>query len=459
MTPTSTPTLCGFAPVIPYQREVLDLVRDDFDYTAGNLEILLSGAYGSAKSVLLAHLAVTHCLLYPGARVCVARKALPDLRRTIFAEILEHIDDDLQEGVDYEVNRTQLAIRFRNGSEIISISWSDRKYKKARSLKLSMVVIEELTESDEEDRQAFTELKARLRRIPGIPENLLVCATNPDSPAHWAYTYFIEPNTGAVHPTRKVFYSRTADNPFLDASYISQLRRDMNSREVERYVEGKWVELTKDVIYWAYDAVKNYRESEYKVSEAHPIGLSWDFNIGYGKPLSCCAFQYVDDTFHFFAEVVVEGARTEDSVREMAERGVLDFNTEYVVYGDASGRSRDTRSRTTDYDIIMEALAAHIGPYGQVRARKLVPLSNPPVRTRHNRVNAYCCNADGARRLYVYKACPTLHKGMRLVALKQGGQYVEDDSKEYQHVTTPLGYGVVGTLLYGERRPQGSREL
>jgi hypothetical protein len=73
----------------------------------------------------------------------------------------------------------------------------------------------------------------------------------------------------------------------------------------------------------------------------------------------------------------------------------------------------------------------------------LVPPANPAIRLRHNKLNAYCLNALGERRLFLYKGCDTLDEGLRLTKLKAGGQFVEDDSKPYQHCTTALGYAVV----------------
>ena len=39
-----------------------------------------------------------------------------------------------------------------------------------------------------------------------------------------------------------------------------------------------------------------------------------------------------------------------------------------------------------------------------------------------------------------------LDKGFKLVKLKQGGHYVEDDTPEYQHITTSCGYHVCRML-------------
>ena len=74
-----------------------------------------------------------------------------------------------------------------------------------------------------------------------------------------------------------------------------------------------------------------------------------------------------------------------------------------------------------------------------------VPRSNPPIRERHNIVNAYCCNSLKQIRLFVYAKCKTLHEGFNLTALKKGAEYIEDDSKEYQHITTAAGYRITYT--------------
>jgi PBSX family phage terminase large subunit len=430
----SKPNFADFSPrIIPYQSAVIDYL-DEWDFNNGTPEILLSGSYGSAKSILMAHLTVRHCLENPGARVCLARKALPDLKDTIFKEILEHINDDFIEGKHYTVNHTSAKINWFNGSEIISRSWSDKKYKKGRSLKLSMVVFEELTENNEEDKQAFDTLKARLRRIPTVKENILIAATNPDSPAHWAFKYWFDSDKA----TRKVFKSITTDNPFLDPVYIEQLKADLDPKSAQRYIYGEWVELDADRVYYAYNPERNFLKTTYEINPHYPIILAFDFNIGQGKPMSSCAMQYVHGVFHIFDEVVIQGARTSDSAEAWIEKGIVKPGQRILIRGDASGDARDTRSILSDYDILKRAFS-NTGAIVELQ----VPKANPPIRRRHNLVNAYCQNEAGQVRLYVYKSCPVAHDGMRLTALKKTGDYIEDDSKHYQHVTTAIGYGIV----------------
>ena len=250
-------------------------------------------------------------------------------------------------------------------------------------------------------------------------------------------------------PTRHVYFSLTEQNKFLPPSYILQLKEDLDFRLAERMLRGKWVDIRADVIYSAYDESANYRDLVYTADPLKPIYINWDFNIGEGKPLSLCLSQVEIKegkvkAFHFYNEVIVEGADTEDACHELAARGLLDIDTEYVVHGDATGGSRSTKSKTSDYDIIKKFMSNYRTPDGRkLDVRMDVPASNPPVRTRHNLVNAYCRNDVGAVRLFVYKDCPKLNKGLKLTALKKGGNYIEDDSKDYQHVTTALGYHVV----------------
>jgi hypothetical protein len=460
----SEPTLTKFCPHgIPYQAEVLQLVRKDFDYAHhGTLEILLSGSYGSAKSVLLAHLAVTHCLDNKKARVAIVRRSLPDLKKTIFKEIIEHIDEDLKEGIDYKIRYSSATIVFRNGSEIIAVTWADKRYKRVRSLKLSMVIIEEASENDENDYEGFLAIKARLNRLPKIHENVLICATNPDDPSHWLYDYFIAPNEGGKkHDTRFVFYSKTEQNIYLKRSYIEQLRRDMDAKRARRFLDGEWIELFKDKVYYSYSTDINYRNCPYHVEPDYPVYISWDFNIGVGKPLSVCLFQYINDEFHFFQEIVIEGMRTTNSLEELAAKGLLDLPVpKYIICGDASGKHQDTRNNQDDYSIIVKFLSNYeTDDQKPIAFEKWVPLANPPVRKRHNLVNAYCENAVKERRLFVYEKCPMLHKGLRLVELKKHGDIVEDDSKDYQHVTTAAGYGMHAAILWNKKTPQRTREL
>lgn len=452
----SRPTLCGFSPdVIPWQRNVVDLVNK-YDYSLGNLEILLSGSVGSAKSVLCAHLVVVHCLTFAGAGAGVCRRSMPDLKKTLWLEILNHISEDLVEDKDYFVNKVDMTITFSNGSIIYGLSWADKKYMKFRSLSLSMLVIEEIVENNDDDQEAFKQLKARLRRRPWVPQNILIAATNPDEPNHWVYNYFILPNLKSQHLNRYVFYSRTEDNPFLDPVYVEQLRRDYSPKEVERYLNGQWISLRGETIYYEYNTQKQYLDSViYELKKDLPVYLCFDFNIGQGKPMSSCMFQEdKDGLIHVFKESIVDGGRTLSVMEDYHGRDAFSGITKVFIAGDRNGSNKDTRGPLSDYDIIKKWLVEN-GIQWEFR----VPGANPPLRERHNKVNAYCKNSEGKTRLFLYKGCKVTDEGMRLTKLKDASSYIEDDSKSYQHVTTALGYGIMAVHLWKKQKTQGTRLL
>jgi PBSX family phage terminase large subunit len=441
---TSTPTLEEFDPTqIPFQYKVIKDVRNH-DYSDGTLEILCSGAVGSAKSLLGAHLAVTHCLANPGAQLLVGRKTMPSLKDTLFKKIIEHIGED----VPYEHNKNRSIITFPNRSTIIPYSWADSNFKKVRSLDLSAAIIEELTEN--EDLEFYQEILMRVGRLTHVQEKFVLSMTNPDDPSHPAYKYFIEKE----NKKRKVYYSKTLDNPFLPESYVSQLEANMDPKMARRMLYGEWLSIAQDVIYYGYSKDHNYKKEAYKVNPSHPIHFSFDFNIGIGKPLSVVFFQYIDSIFHVYDEIIIEGSRTEDALEEAFSRGLLDEDTEYQINGDATGRHRDTRSKHSDWDIIrkfMDNCKNSRGSY--VRYRIDVPLTNPKIRDRHNIVNAQLHNAKGQRRVYVYEKAKVVDEGLRLTKLKHGALFSEDDSKYYQHCTTALGYGIIAALREREETP------
>jgi hypothetical protein len=443
---TSTPSLSSFNPkIIPYQFKVIKHVRTENYNENGVQEFLLSGAVGSAKSILMAHIGVTHCLLFRGARCMVGRQSMPDLKDTLIQKIIEHISPDLKEGRDYEYNRSSHKFTFDNYSEIVSRSWADKNFTRFRSLELSCALIEELTESDGEYWGFYEEVFARIGRLSHVPERFLMSATNPDSPRHPAYKRLI----ATKNPNRHVYYSITKDNPFLPATYTEQLKENFDTKTAMRMLEGKWVELDFERIYYNYDSVNNFKDEHYEFDMDLPVDIMFDFNIAAGKPMSACVGQYDSDgVFHAARTYVVQGARTDDILQEIAADNIFEIpEVEFRVFGDASGKHQDTRSKVSDYDIIEKFLANYVTEDKNfLKFRMRVPPSNPPIRKRHNLVNGIMRNANGRTRCFVYKDALKLDEGLRLTKLKDGGSYIEDDTDDFQHVTTAFGYWVVYIL-------------
>lgn len=458
----STPNLTTINPNdIEWQMVCIDLLRGGLDYNKGVHEILLSGSIGSAKSLLMAHVAITHCLMYSDAKVLIGRSSMPRLKDTILQKILDHMKGVLKQGVHYEHNKQSGKITFWNGAEMYCISWADKDYEKFRSYEFSIGIIEELTENNSEQCKGFhTEMIGRIGRInpynSNVKENFVMYATNPSDPSHWAYDYFIK---GAKKSNnydylyhkgmRHVIYSLTIHNKFLPPTYISRLMETYDSKMIQRLLQGLWIYIKTDVIYYEYDSQKHFRLRNTKPHTKLPLRFSFDFNIGVGKPMSSCLLQYNANNkkIVFIDEVVVEGSRTQDQLEEWAAKGYFDLphNPQIIIHGDATGRHNDTRSIDSDYDIIEKFLQKYVRKDGgKLEYEIQVAQSNPPIRTRHNIMNGQLCDANKTVHVQIDRRCVTLDEGFSKTKLKENGKFIEDDSAEcpYQHITTAASYAV-----------------
>jgi len=320
--------------------------------------------------------------------------------------------------------------------------------KKFRSLKLSFAFFEELTENEREHWGFYDAIKQRLGRLPHVPTNLMISATNPDGPEHPAYNHFIQGEK--ENPRIKVCYSLTEDNPFIPKWYIDNLKHDLDEKEAQRMLYGRWVSISGERIYHAYETENNYRGQPYIFNLRYSIDLMFDFNIAEGKPMSAAVGQYIKDEFHLAQSFLIDGGNTWDMMEAIGGSGILDRETTFRVFGDATGKHKDTRSIHSDYTIIKEYLSKY---KERLQFEMCVGRSNPPIRTRHNKVNAYCKNYAGINRFFIYKDAKDADEGMMLTKLTKGTQYKEDDTLRQQHVTTAIGYWIfyVVTFIIGRK--------
>jgi hypothetical protein len=299
-------------------------------------------------------------------------------------------------------------------------------------------------------REAFNLIQARNRdkRV----QNVGLLTTTLDDPASWMYEVFVD---GYDERRMEVIYASTHDNAHnLPDDYIDGLQSTYSAKLFDRMVLAKWVSLESGLIYHAFDRRRNVYEIE--LVDGLPVYWALDFNIGQDKPMSSCVCQItkgegpdgtVRPELHVLDELILESSDTRDAVAEFEARGYGADKSSVIVHGDATGKARDTRSKTSDYGIISDA--------GYTRQR--VPAKNPPIRTRHNVVNRLLESADGDVRLLIHPRCKTLIKGLETGKLKGGANYIEEENY-WQHVTTALGY--LACVEFPERqRVTGGRPL
>jgi PBSX family phage terminase large subunit len=392
---------------------------------------MFSGSIGSAKSICAAHIIARHLIENDGARCLILRRALKDLKRTLWPTLLAHLSDIPHVISSY--NKSEMKITLVNGSECIGDSYDKGDLEKFRSLELSMAAFEEASESN---KDVYDAVKMRIGRLPHCQENLMLTLTNPDEPSHYLYKELIERDGEG---NRKVFYSLTEDNRFLPTWYIDNLKQDLTPQMAKRMLQGQWLSIQGDTPYYAYDTNKQYlKDREYKINANYAVDIGHDFNIGESKPMSCMVAQCINGTFYVARDFVVEGFNTAQIVDEVIDSKIIPDNIRHIrVFGDRNGLNKDSRGNATDYEIIIKKLTQ---AYPMARVEKCVPRANPAIRSRQNIVNAHCLNDNGDIRLYLYRDAKVLDEGLRLTKVKKGSSYQEDDSDYFQHVVTALGY-------------------
>lgn len=437
---------------VRYQHRLVYNIKHKISYEGGAQVILSSGGVGTGKTTVACHLIWLHLIQNPNAFVGVGRRDLKRLKSTLLNPLLAHAPEKWKKDRDYKYNKTEGLLTLKNGARLQLYSWADGNLERFKGEQFTMFVMDEASENDEE---VFTVIYSRLGRVQSVNECMFLMLTNPDEPEHWINKNIIakagfvdgkrvEADEDAVNRNYHVFYSITKDNAHnLKKGYIEGLLRANHQKWIQRNLEGKWISFGGAGVYFAYDEKKQFKKVDYVVDVKYPIYINCDFNISQGKPHSWCFSQYINDQFHFFDEIIIEGASTSKMCDEMFAKGLLNYPTRYIVNGDATGRAKKTVSGYSDFDIIDKYLN-NLKSNGKFDFKIEVDRENPDIKVRHNAVNAYCENGLGQNRIFVYKKCKTLNEAFKLTKLKNGSKYLEDDgpSQKWQHVGSAAGYNI-----------------
>lgn len=174
---------------------------------------------------------------------------------------------------------------------------------------------------------------------------------------------------------------------------------------------------------------KNLTEREFQ--PGMDIIWSHDFNF---TPLSSVIMQRDGDAVYAVDEIVLQSAVAGQAALEFCER-YRGFRGVVYLYGDASGRQGEKHGHDSDYVILEQELKRN-----GFRAQRRDPPANPAIKDGQASLNAKICDATERRTFFVNSGkCPTLHKGLSALKLKEGSTFQEEDAA-YQHITTAVRY-------------------
>ena len=206
---------------------------------------LMSGGFGSGKSLSLYVKLILLCKCFPGNRVLLGRRTLADIDRAVLPELF-----DLMPPTWYEHRVKDGLINFTNGSQIIlfgldamqsgGVADIKKAEQKLKSLNLGAYFIDQL---EEVEYKVFEVLNSRLRRTD-VPFRQGNMNCNPAN--FWAYHQFKmrqkwngEGWAEDPQSTSKLYETSMLFNPHLPWDYIRK-QIAMGDDYVRRFVLGEW---------------------------------------------------------------------------------------------------------------------------------------------------------------------------------------------------------------------------
>jgi len=234
--------------LLKHQRETLRLVFQNKPDKFGVIPwaIALVSGFGAGKSETLHRTVVATLLAFPGANVALYSVIMDLLKLNNIPRIAELLDEL---NLKWKLNKQDLVFTVEGYGKIICRSMDNPA--RIIAYEVFMSAVDELdTLPEDKAREAWNKLIARNRQVlPGVdmPNKILVATTGEGY--RFVYkTWKKDPKPGYV-----LIKAKTTDNPFLPKSYVQSLYDSYPEHLIEAYINGEFVNLNGNAVYYAFD--------------------------------------------------------------------------------------------------------------------------------------------------------------------------------------------------------------
>jgi len=270
--------------------------------------------------------------------------------------------------------------------------------------------------------EAYDVILSRLRGQPMGTVYRTLLTTTPNG-FGWLHKRFVaEPVTGSG-----IVRAKTTENPYLPPGFVDTLRAQYTERFARQEIDGEFLNLTAGQAYYAFSRIKHV--GQVTIDPGRPMFFTMDWNV---SPLCACYGQSDSTRADIAGEIFIQGSgRTADAAEEFTRRHAGHKRKQVTVYGDMSGANRDTRSDTTDYQIIERVFTA-AGWTVEIKRNYF----NPPMIESVEVVNA-CFEHN---RCMVDPSCKYLLTDLEQVAWQEGTRVLDKSNKDLTHESDALRY-------------------
>lgn len=271
-------------------------------------------------------------------------------------------------------------------------------------------------------------------RHPNDPRKQLFLTSTHEGELTWPYKDWIE-----TPKANHVFYrGSTWDNPVMQG-FAKGLEEQYDKKLVKQYVDGHAVTLAGVLVYYAFDDLpfpQGNIDDSIKIDPCRPVALSMDFNASPG--MHAVVGQYFDelDEIRIVDEIATVGMNIPWLIKEYADRYKSVANLT-MVYGDASGHSRDVSVGETCYSWIARCMNDQGISYMDMSSRCL-----PLVADRHISMNSAFEDGNG-RHVKIHPRCTKLIRDLKVVQRDEAGRVDKSqERKGYVHISDAASYWV-----------------
>lgn len=323
-------------------------------------------------------------------------------------------------------SESELKIFLPNGTEIHVLGLD--KPQRIEGINWTGGIIDEIADVKEEAMEANI--------MPALN------TVNPTRPDYRAWCWFIGVPDGLNHYYKLAMYAKDGNDPeyayfhwksseILPDDVIAAAKRTMSPKQYKQEYEASF-ETATGRIYEDYGS-HNLTDAEIEPHEQ----LHWAHDQNY-TPLSSSISVIRGNDLYILDEIVLTSAVSKQSALEFVDKYKDHKNKHVIIYGDPAGRAGEKHGHASDYTDIEDTLRDS----GWKFTRK-VKKAAPAIKDRQNAVRAKIINAAGETSLYVNdKTAPWCHNGLATVQLQKGSTFQEDQTNQYQHITTAIGYQV-----------------
>ncbi len=409
--------------LLPGQRRLWESNADHILFVAG---VASGKTQGGARWVL------KQLYEQPGSVGFIGAQSYQQLARISLPAIMELLDSC---GIEYTFNKKPPdewgGSRFVEHERVLSIRlpgyWRSAQiltgtmdnYQAHRGISIGWFWLDEARDMAEE---AYDVMLSRLRGQPQGTKYRGLLTTTPNG-FGWLYRRFVgEKVAGSV-----IIRAATTENPYLPAGFVETLRAQYTERFAKQEIDGEFLSLAAGQAYYAF--MRDQHVKPVLPDPKRALFYTMDWNV---SPL-CACYGYGDKlSASVLGEIYIAGSgRTADAADEFVRRNAEHKNKVVTIYGDMSGANRDTRSSTTDYDILRDVFTK---AGWQVEIRR--NYQNPSLIESVETVN----NCLEKQRVVCDISCKHLIADLEQVAWKEGTRILDKSNADLTHVSDALRY-------------------